>query len=252
MASLSIITVCRNARYDLALTGESVLGQTANDFEWIIIDGDSTDGTQEYIRSLKAENISSVSETDNGIYDAMNKGLQMAGGEWVWFLNAGDCFYNKRTIEDVLRETEGVELVYGESMVMDAERNSLGLRSEVTPHRLPGKLQKKDFARGMVVSHQSFVVLKSMAPDYNAESFRLSADLDWMLRILGGTPVSRGLKFPLSRILREGATMRHWKRSQWERFLILGIHFGYLKSLLNHLAIIVRRFAHGFKTRFWR
>lgn len=249
---LSIITVCRNAREDLLATKESVFSQTCGDFEWIVVDGDSTDGTFDELSTIEDPRLRILSEADAGIYDAMNKGLHMAEGEWVWFLNAGDRFNSQQTIEVVLRATGGAEIVFGDAMVVDASGTEYGLRSTVTPHRLPKELCKKDFARGMLVSHQSFVVLRALAPAYGAERFQLSADLDWMLKILAQPRVSRRVESPLSSIVREGATMRHWKRSQWERFLILSRHFGYTVSLSNHLFILWRRILHGLQTRFWR
>jgi glycosyltransferase involved in cell wall biosynthesis len=250
---LSIITVCRNARRDLLKTQKSIFGQSCNDFEWIVIDGDSHDGTVDELRLISDARLRFISEKDTGIYDAMNKGLAMASGEWVWFLNAGDIFFAEVTVEAVLSAADRkVQIVYGDALFVDGKGNAHGLRSEITPHRLPSELCKKDFRLGMLISHQSFVMRRALALPFESDRFRYSADLDWMLRVLEKPRTCCRLDEPLSRILRDGVTMRYWKRSQWERFLILSGHFGFHTTLLNHARIANRRIWHGLRTRFWR
>lgn len=110
---LSIVTVCRNVLPDLQRTAMSVKEQTFTDYEYILIDGASTDGTVGWLQAQ--DGVSWISEPDRGIYDAMNKGVRMAKGEWVIFLNAGDLFYDS----DVLAKAvpflqDGYGLVYGD------------------------------------------------------------------------------------------------------------------------------------------
>lgn len=88
---ICIITVCYNAQKDIEKTVLSVLGQTYPNYEYIVIDGGSTDGTIDIIRRYKNRLACFVSEPDDGIYDAMNKGIMAATGEWINFINAGDC-----------------------------------------------------------------------------------------------------------------------------------------------------------------
>ena len=97
---ISVITITFNAEQFLRETMQSVLGQSYTNIEYIIVDGKSTDGTVEIIKSfeggMKAKSIEFrwISEPDSGLYDAMNKGLRMATGDFVWFVNAGDRIFD--------------------------------------------------------------------------------------------------------------------------------------------------------------
>jgi glycosyltransferase involved in cell wall biosynthesis len=216
--------------------------------EWIIVDGHSSDGTKSHLESLRDSWIHWISEPDNGIYDAMNKGIRMAKGEWLWFLNAGDVFHEQTAVDQVLKAREDADICFGEILIEEANGKALGLRSEVTPHKLPDKLEKYQFRHGMVVSHQAFVVRSRIAPLYNSDQYRFSADLDWMLNILTDRRESQCLGI-LARMPRSGATKDNWRQSQWERFLILCHHFGILPTVLGHVMITLRRVAFLFKTR---
>ena len=88
---LSIVTVCYNEK-DIGRTCESIVSQSCQDFEWIVVDGGSTDGSLEVIKHYKERIDILISEPDNGIYDAMNKGIRLAKGKWINFMNGGDTF----------------------------------------------------------------------------------------------------------------------------------------------------------------
>lgn len=100
-SNISIITICRNAGQGIENTIKSVVTQTYKDFEYIIIDGNSNDGTIDIIKKYESQITKWVSEPDKGIYDAMNKGLKMASGEWVIMMNAGDYFAESDVLEKV-------------------------------------------------------------------------------------------------------------------------------------------------------
>ncbi len=112
---VSVITVVFNGEQFLESTILSVLNQTYDNVEYIIIDGESTDGTVDIIKKYEEEIDYWVSEKDAGIYDAMNKGIDIASGEWINFMNAGDTFYNNSILEDVFEvsDFEGIDIVYG-------------------------------------------------------------------------------------------------------------------------------------------
>lgn len=111
---LSIVTICFNNLSGFKITAESITRQSWKDFEWIVIDGGSTDGTREYINGMKVKPDYWVSEKDNGIYDAMNKGLTKANGQYTLFLNGGDCFYNDHILEDIFATPSDADVIYGD------------------------------------------------------------------------------------------------------------------------------------------
>jgi putative colanic acid biosynthesis glycosyltransferase len=94
----SIITVCRNNLNGLQRTCESIEAQSFSDFEWIVIDGASTDGTVEFMTNKVQDNISFFSEPDEGLYDAMNKGIDKASGDYLIFMNSGDQFMSGNSL----------------------------------------------------------------------------------------------------------------------------------------------------------
>lgn len=119
---LSIITVCFRAKDEVHATMENVLKQSWKHFEYLIIDGKSDDGTAELLEQsvsdFSASGISFryVSEPDRGIYDAMNKGVRMAKGEWLLFLNAGDLLANEHVLEQIFTKSTDAEIIYGDTL----------------------------------------------------------------------------------------------------------------------------------------
>lgn len=116
---ITVVTVCYNAVNNLEKTMLSVLNQTYDNIEYIVIDGGSKDGTVDIIRKYADRLAYWVSEPDKGIYDAMNKGIQVAKGEWINFMNAGDTFYNSTTICSVsFNLSNDVDVVFGDSIMV--------------------------------------------------------------------------------------------------------------------------------------
>ena len=111
---LSIVTISYNNLYGLKSTAASVFSQTWKDFEWIVIDGGSTDGTKEYIESLERKPDFWCSEKDAGIYDAQNKGIRIAKGEYVCCMNSGDTFCDEKTLQKVFSYKPTGDIVYGD------------------------------------------------------------------------------------------------------------------------------------------
>ena len=110
---LSIITINFNNRNGLEKTIESVTSQTCKDFEWIIIDGGSTDGSRELVEKKQKYITYWCSEPDSGIYNAMNKGIKKAKGDYCFFLNSGDRLHDKDVMMNVLGELDGTDFVSG-------------------------------------------------------------------------------------------------------------------------------------------
>ena len=112
---ISIITVVYNGERYLEKTIKSVIGQAYNNIEYIIIDGGSTDGTVDIIKKYELEVTYWVSESDEGVYDAMNKGVDLVTGQWVNFMNAGDVFYSNQIVKEVFdNQKYEVEIIYGD------------------------------------------------------------------------------------------------------------------------------------------
>jgi glycosyltransferase involved in cell wall biosynthesis len=239
---LTLITVTFNAGAVLERTLRSVRAQTVQEFEYLVIDGASTDGTLALVRAAGDVVTRWVSEPDRGIYDAMNKGLALATGEYVWFLNAGDELHDHCVIERFYeRLADDADVYYGDALFVREDGSAVGLRSEVTPHRLPKNLSWKDFDRGMVVCHQSFVARRSIAPPYRLDHF-YSADIDWEIRCLKAARTVQYLDFVLSRYLVGGFSVKNLRQSLEDRFVILKTHFGTLPTIWNHARILWRGF----------
>ena len=234
----SVITVCYNPGDTLPITIESVLEQDYSDLEYLIIDGLSTDGTADVLHKYRDAIDVIVSEPDRSLYDAMNKGLARATGEYVCFLNAGDRFASKDTVSHAMASvTESYipDIIYGETDLYDLSGNFLRHRRL----RAPEQLLKRDFLHGMLVCHQSFYARRDICPEYDLQ-YRFSSDFDWSLKILDKSQLNHNLHRTVTHYLSEGMTTRNRKRSLVERFRIMKKHFGTLRTILAHLYFAVR------------
>lgn len=128
---LSIITINYNNLAGLKKTAESIVNQTYTNYEWIIIDGGSTDGSKEVIESLTSDSLTSnlisywCSEPDKGIFNAMNKGITHATGKWVNFMNSGDVFNNKNTLINIFTKEYDCDVIYGDCYLDFSGRKEL-------------------------------------------------------------------------------------------------------------------------------
>ncbi len=254
MAKLSIITITYQAEKFLERTIQSILEQGHRpEIEYVIVDGASTDGTLALIDTYRKDIDHVISEKDRGIYDAMNKGLQVVNGEYVLFLNAGDTFAAKNTLEHLLKSLDSnPDILVGDAMFVDMHGQEIGLRSVVTPHRIPAKLTWKSFKKGMVICHQSFIVKRDLAPRFNLE-YQLSSDIDWEIKCLKLSQKTMQLAEPICQYLMGGASVQNLKKSWKERFHVMQSHFGLLQTILAHVWIIFRgiRFALKKGGKYW-
>ncbi len=147
MIKVSIITVVYNSKNNISKTIESVINQTYKNYEYIIIDGGSTNGTLDIINDYSASISKIISESDKGIYDAMNKEINFAIGDWVYFLNSGDVFFSNETIKKIFSLEQKSGLIYGKHKV------DYGYFTRV---HTPLSLEK--IREGMIFSHQSMFV----------------------------------------------------------------------------------------------
>lgn len=235
----SIITVCYNAADDLQRTIASVDSQTCRLFEHIIIDGASTDHTADILGKSVSPLRKIVSEPDKGIYDAMNKGLGRASGDYLIFLNAGDRFHDVDTLKtyaDFIEANDRPGIVYGQTSLVDAAGKYVGERHLTAPE----SLTYKSFSQGMLVCHQSMAVLRRIAPLYNTR-YRFSADYDWCVQCLQHSRRNVYTGKVMCDYLSEGMTTANRRASLMERFRIMSHYYGFLPTLVRHMGFI-RRF----------
>ncbi|MEG1649871.1 MAG: glycosyltransferase family 2 protein, partial [Rikenellaceae bacterium] len=174
---VSIITVVYNAKEALEKTINNIRQIDYENLEYIIVDGGSTDGTKEVIEANSLWVTSWISQPDKGLYDAMNKGMRLATGAYVWFINAGDFVYSPDILKNIFAGYENyADIYYGDTVILSENGGTKGLRGK----KLPKKLTLRSFKMGMVVCHQSFIVKKSIAPIYNLR-YKYAADVDWVM-----------------------------------------------------------------------
>lgn len=234
---LTIITVTYNCRDLLPKTMASIRRQRYPDIEYIIVDGNSSDGTQDIIKKNKDMVAAYISEPDKGIYDAMNKGLAMASGDYIWFINAGDEVYAADTVEKLFSTGEIPDVFYGDTMIVDPEGREIGLR-RLKP---PKKLTWKSYQWGQVVSHQAFIPRRAITPRYDL-SFKHSADTDWQIKILRKAEVIKNTGQILAKFLDGGHSKKNIPESLKERFRIMIKNYGLLRTAGNHIIIGLKFF----------
>ena len=257
---VSIVTITYNAARTLQRTLDSVACQTYADIEHLIIDGASKDDTVAIAERYKAASRHEVviqSEPDKGLYDAMNKGLLKATGDYLVFLNAGDTLYAPDTIETVAKTiTNNREpitmnrepaVVFGDTAITDAEGNFLHLRT----HRPPEQLTWKSFKQGMLVCHQAFYVLTSLARQIPYDlQYRHSADVDWCIRIMREAERQHlplvNTHAILANFEEGGDTTQHHRDSLKERFSVMAHHYGLCQTLILHGWFLLRAVARRF------
>lgn len=236
---ISIITVTYNASSTIGETMKSVSSQKFTDYEHIIMDGVSTDATLSIAEDLKTSNTHILSSPDHGIYDAMNKAMGVARGQYLLFLNSGDTFANVDVLQryaDAIVNNSYPGIVYGVTVLVDSHRKIVGRRHLEAPRTL----SYDSFRKGMVVCHQAFMVARAISPLYNLK-YRFSADYEWCIRCLQNTSQAVYIgDEPAIHYLNEGLTTRNHKASLWERFQIMCDYFGTVPTIIRHLRFLGR------------
>lgn len=240
---ITIITVTFNAGKVIERTLSSLRHQSYQDFEHIIIDGDSKDDTLRIIKGKGSPQTKVYSEPDKGLYDAMNKGLKKAKGKYILYLNAGDAFHNHDSLADyVSYALKDANIIYGDTDIVDPT----GLKISGRHLSVPKKLTKESFSNGMLICHQAFMVKKSLAPNYNL-NYKFSADFDWCIRCIENS-ASEGC-FNLDKVvidyLSDGLTDKNKWKSLKERFDIMKLHYGLPKTLFKHIGFVFRALRRG-------
>ncbi|HWZ05097.1 MAG TPA: glycosyltransferase, partial [Mucilaginibacter sp.] len=172
------------------------------------------------------------SEKDEGIYDAMNKGLAAATGDYVIFMNSGDEFYERDTVQKVFDSSPNADIYYGETEMIDAEGKSLGQRR----HKAPKEFTWKDFRYGMSISHQAIYVRRLLAMPYNLQ-YKLSADIDWIIRAAHQAKKIVNVNQYVAKYLVGGMSKAKHRESLIERFAIMQRYYGLIPTIANHVVI---------------
>jgi glycosyltransferase involved in cell wall biosynthesis len=233
--TLSIITIVYNNVRDIERTMLSVLNQSYQNIEYIVVDGASTDGTLEIIQRYQDRLSKVLSEKDAGIYDAMNKGLTLASGDYVLFMNSGDELYAPDTVENVFSTALNADIYYGETEMYNEAWQSIGKRR----HSVPENFTWKSFRYGMTISHQAIYIRRSLTEPYDRK-YQLSADIDWILTAAKKAKTSVKVSGYVAKYLVGGMSKKRHRQSLKERFAIFTKHYGLLPNLFNHLVIAAK------------
>lgn len=238
----SVITVTYNAGKVLEDTILSVISQTYHHVEYIIIDGGSKDNTLSLVDKYRTNIHVLVSEPDKGLYDAMNKGMALATGDYLCFLNAGDSFHEDDTLQQIvhsmIESAQLPDVVYGETALVDSRRHFVRMRRLATPEVLTWK----SFKKGMLVCHQAFIAKRTLSEPYDLQ-YRFSADFDWCIRVMKKAHSLHNTHLVLIDYLDEGMTTQNRKASLKERFRIMANHYGLISTVAHHAWFILRLFA---------
>jgi len=233
--TLSIITIVYNNVRDIERTMLSVLNQSYAHIEYIVVDGASSDGTLKVIQRYQDRLSNLVSEKDAGIYDAMNKGLALANGDYVLFMNSGDELYASDTVENVFSTAPDADIYYGETEMYNEAWQSIGKRR----HSVPEKFTWKSFRFGMTISHQAIYIRRTLTEPYDRQ-YELSADIDWILTAAKKAKTSVKVSGYVAKYLVGGMSKKRHQQSLKERFAIFMKHYGVLPNLFNHVVIAAK------------
>ncbi len=236
---LSVITVVYNSEAFLERTIKSVQAQGYANIEHILVDGGSADATLDIIKRYESKIAYWISEKDNGIYDAMNKGQALASGDYLLFLNSGDEFFETDTVQKIFENFPPADVYYGDTQMIDTQGNAMGQRRL----RPPQRLHWKSLSKGMLVCHQSLIVKRGLADPYNTE-YRIAADIDWVINALKKTDSICNTHLHISKFMEGGMSSTQMKKGLSERYLILKKHFGFVANLINHTYFAFRLLLH--------
>lgn len=254
MIKFTIVTCTFNAEHELQRTLDSVFRQSYADVEHLILDGLSRDRSVEMAQTYRQRSdeartgheVVVCSERDSGLYDAMNKGIARATGDYIVFLNAGDTFPSEATLEHIAHSIGDGEalpgVIYGDTDIVNDEGRFLRHR-RLQP---PAKLTWRSFRNGMLVCHQAFYALTTLAKDnpYNL-NYRFSADVDWCIRVMKEAErrhlTLKNVDEVVVNYLDGGMTEKNHRASLRERFSVMRRHYGLPLTLIMHVWFAVRQ-----------
>ena len=231
---ISIITVSFNAEKFIERTIQSVINQTYDNIEYIIIDGASKDGTMAIVEKYADRIDYFISEPDKSHFDAMNKGLRRATGAYVLYMNAGDRICKDTSIEEMLEDSDGEDFLYSRAEYISEDYSRRPWHKKTPP---PDKISAKSFINGMVVCHHCIVVKREITPEFELEPWKVSNDLDWAIRIMKNVKTVHFYDDVFCLYLEGGISAKQRKKAVEERFDITVKHFGLLRTMLEQFKI---------------
>ena len=179
MPAFTIITVCLNIASTIRRTCESIVNQTFQDFQWIVVDGASTDGTLDILKEYSNRIDILISEPDKGIYNAMNKGIRLVNGEYINFMNGGDEFYDNNVLKNVYESNNNKDVIYGGINIIDNSENGNVIVN--IPTTIPDKRKFYQWS----IHHQSTFIKTNVQKKYPFnEQYKICADYDFFVKIL--------------------------------------------------------------------
>jgi len=245
--SFSIITVCKNDLESLKHTHQSVQEQTLQDFEWVVIDGNSTDGTVEFLKALKVERTLWLSRPDNGLYDAMNSGLTRASCDYLIFLNAGDCLASKDSLtkvdEALMDQHLPPNLVYGNALVIYPNGKECFEKARPPSY----------FPIGLPIYHQAFFYRRAAIENikFQHERYQIAADYAFTLECIQKYPKILQVSFPVCRFALGGVSSKNTSlilREVWiaqRDILHASLGMRLISYLIHWVAMMSKEFTPG-------
>ncbi|MFC1868750.1 glycosyltransferase family 2 protein [Thermodesulfobacteriota bacterium] len=227
----TIVTVVYNGKDILEETILSIIGQTYENVEYIIVDGGSTDGTLEIIRKYEHAIDYWMSEKDDGIYDAMNKGIDLTTGAWINFMNAGDTFAVNTILKDIANQIgkRDIEIIYGGANVHKENGKCL-----VSLRPLNLNLQNLNRFASRTVCHQSILVSTKNVPKYDLR-YKLKGELNWYYELIKRVEKEKRLKmdFMICNYILGGTGDKQFWKNYKERILVTKNNIGWLRFILT-------------------
>ncbi len=247
---VSIITVSYNSEKTIKDTIDSVLSQDYEDIEYIVIDGGSTDKTMEIVNQYKNRICKVVSESDNGIYDAMNKGIALANGEVIGFLNSDDMYSSKSSVSQLMSSIrlDGVDAVYADLVFVDAEDTNKIIRYYDSSYFSP-----KKFRFGWMPAHPTFFAKKAaykLVGNYSLD-YQIAADYEMLVRMLYVFRLSYAyIKKPLVK-MRKGGVSSSSLYSNWVLNCEI-VNACRTNGISTNLILVLLKIPQKLIGRFWR
>lgn len=249
---ISLITVCYQAAPLIHDTLQSAINQTYKNIELVIVDGGSKDETVAEARKFGAHIGTLISEPDRGIYDAMNKGIQAAKGEWVYFLNAGDSFYDHKVLEDVFmnRDLGRADLVYARIQTVNEPTGINYIAGEPVTFN--------DFFNRYPICHQATFTRRTAFDEIGLYDtrYRLAADTEWFARFFQARPERALFMDRIVAFYDIQGTTYHKRMQGYKEYIHFGNrHFPFFIALKNRLmypAIWLKvKFIRSFQNTAW-